>query len=60
MEKTEVGDGGEGSQELTVEGGVVGLGVGQLPGEDRGDQDCCKRCWSTPPTCISEATLLGR
>ena len=27
-------DGGEGSQELLVEGGVVGLRVGQLPGEE--------------------------
>ena len=27
-------DGGEGSQELTVEGRVVGLDVGQLPGEE--------------------------
>ena len=27
-------DGGEGSQELMVEGGVGGLGVRQLPGEE--------------------------
>ena len=27
-------DGGEGSQELTVKGGVAGLGVGQLLGEE--------------------------
>ena len=27
-------DGGEGSQELTVESGVAGLSVGQLPGEE--------------------------
>ena len=50
-------DGGEGSQELTVEGGVAGLGVGQLPGEEsQGDQDCCTLCWCTPPTCVSEAS----
>ena len=50
-------DGKEGSQELTVKGGIVGLGVGQLPGEEpQGDQDCCTLCWSTPPTCVSEAS----
>ena len=50
-------DGGKGSQELMIEGRVVGLGVRQLPGEEpRGDQDCCTRCWITPPTCVSEAT----
>ena len=51
-------DGREGSQELTVKGGVVGLGVRQLPGEESqgGPIDCCKRCWSTPPMCVSEAS----
>ena len=47
-------DGGKSSKELMVEGGVAGLGVRQLP---RGpDQDCCTRCWSSPPTCVSEAS----
>ena len=50
-------NGGKGSQELTVKCGVVGLGVRQLPGEEsQGDQDCCTGCWSTPPTCVSEAS----
>ena len=53
-------DGGEVSQELKVEGRVVGLSFlvldSFLEKKARGDQNCCTRCWSTPPACVSEAS----
>ena len=51
-------DGGESSQELTVEGGVAGLVLDSfLEKNFRGNHDCCTCCWSSPTTSVSEASV---
>ena len=53
----EMVDGGEGSQELTVESRVAGLVPDSFLEKNLwGDQDCWTSCWSTPPMCESEAS----